>query len=198
MKVQEKKLSEIAEIISGIPINRYYAKEYIDESDIIKDYVIQQKAITEINTKFKRDPEDFNQKIDEKYFTRTGDILFKLQVKCFAKQITTETNAIVTHSYAIIRLKEGYDVTFIEALLNDQQIIYELERKISSTTIPKVNLTVLKNLKLPIPDYEDQIKYAKVINLINNKIKLEQKNIENDIKLRESIIYDLIGDLYDY
>lgn len=190
-----KKLNDIADIISGVPINRYKKGENLKEYE-----VIQQRSMNKNINEIQFEKENLSNKINERYYTKKGDIIYKLQGDNFAKLITTEKNAIVSHSFAIIRpneKKETYDPTFIENLLNDPAVANQIIRMTDGTIIPKVSINVLKELELIIPPIEIQKEYSNLLKLINQRIEIYKENIEKDSQLKESMFEKLIGDFYD-
>ena len=63
--------------------------------------------------------------------------------------------------------------------------------------IPQINTKTLKNLKIILPNSEKQEEYAKIANLIDLRIKTNQKQIMNDKNMKISIINKIIGDNHD-
>lgn len=194
MSTQEVKLKDIATIITGLPIQRYLNKE-----DSIKQKVIANISFKNINKKFKIEEENISEDIKERFFSKEQDILYKVQQTSFAKEITTETNAIIPNSYIIIRVDETrVNPTYLTYYLNDPRVDYEIKRTIDSTQIMKVSTKILKDLIILLPDKEIQDINAELISKINQRMELKRKSILNDKKLINSLYDDIIGDQYEH
>lgn len=51
-----------------------------------------------------------------------------------------------------------------------------------------IKVNYLRNVKLPIPKYEDQVEYGKLLKLLEDKIQLKFKSIENNKKAQQAIL----------
>lgn len=192
MQTENVKLNDIASIMIGLPIQRYTEKE-----ELIEQNIITNKSIEEIDDKFEIEEEILAKDIKKQFFSKEHDILYKVQQQSFAKEITTETDAIIPNTYIIIRADEKkVNPTFLTNYLNDPRIDYEIQRQIDSTRIMKVNTGILKNLTIKLPDKEYQDKYAKLIEKIQQRINLKKQSIENDERLINSLYDTIIGDRY--
>ena len=60
----------------------------------------------------------------------------------------------------------------------------------------KVSTRILKDLKILLPEKEQQDKQAELITKINERIELKKKLIECDKKLINSLYDGIIGDEY--
>ena len=54
-----------------------------------------------------------------------------------------------------------------------------------------MSIKKIKEIELLLPDFETQEKYAQLLNLINEKIEEDFKQIENDRNLKQAILNDL-------
>lgn len=194
MQTTEKKLEDISEIITGLPIQRYMKKE-----DTVGKKVIDNKSIDEIDQKFETFDVNMSANIKEQFISRKDDILYKVQQKSFAKQITTEVDVVIPNSYIIIRVNDTSEVNprFLTHYLNDPRVIYEIQRQIDSTKIMKVNTSILKELHVKLPDIEIQNCYSTLINKIYERIELKKKSIKCDTDLVNSLYDEVIGDSYE-
>lgn len=186
------KLDEISTILTGLPIHRYY-----DADDTVLKEVIQNIAYYDRDEKFETEEEPVSDSVKEQFYSREHDILYKIQQQIFAKEITTETDKIITNNYIIIRPDlEKVNSTFLTYYLNDPRTSYEIERNIDSDRIMKINTKILKELEIYLPDREIQDMQAELINKINKRITLKNKSIVCDRQLIHSIYDDIIGDNY--
>ncbi len=193
LETTKVKFKSIAKIIMGLPILRYTDKE-----DIIEQEIIENKSVDEIDQDFETDTLDISSSINSNFYSKEHDILYKVQQNSFAKEITTEVNAIIPNSYIIIRVdKTKANPTFITNYLNNPIIDYEIQRQIDSTKIMKVNTSILKNLDIELPSLEVQEKYVNTINKINERINVKKQSIKCDQQLINSLYDKIIGDKYE-
>ena len=193
MQIQQYKLKDIATIITGLPIQRYIGKE-----DSIKKPIINNMPIFAIDEKFETEEELISKDIKERFYSQEHDILYKVQQQSFAKEITTETGAIIPNSYLIIKADTTkVNPTFLTYYLNDPRVDYEIQRSIDSTKIMKVNTKILKELMVMLPEKQIQDQNAQLINKINQRIELKKKSIQCDEKLINSLYDKVIGDQYE-
>lgn len=129
----------------------------------------------------------------KKRFKR-GDILYseiRPANKRFAYIDFDSEDYIASTKLMVLRSKNNIDNRFLYNLLSSNEIINKLhEIAVSrSGTFPQITFTELSNLEVSIPDYKDQIKIGKFIDLINKKITLNTK-INNNL-------HELISSMYD-
>ena len=127
----------------------------------------------------------------KKRFKR-GDILYseiRPANKRFAYIDFDSENYIASTKLMVLRSKNNIDNRFLYNLLSSNEIINKLhEIAVSrSGTFPQITFTELSNLEVSIPDYKDQIKIGKFIDLINKKITLNTKINNNLYKLSNSL-----------
>ena len=193
MQKQLVKLEEIADVFVGLPLQRYH-----DKDDAIRQKVIQNMPIDKIDEKFPIKEENISKKIKKQFYSQTHDILYKIQQQIFAKEITTEKNAIMSNNYIIIRpYKQKVNPTFLAYYLNNPRTRYEIERKIDSTRIIKVNTRILKELTIYLPPKKVQDIEAELIKKINKRIEFKKKSIQCDYQLINSIYDNIIGEDYE-
>lgn len=151
-----------------------------------------------IDEKFETEEELISKDIKERFYSQEHDILYKVQQQSFAKEITTETGAIIPNSYLIIRADTTkVNPTFLTYYLNDPRVDYEIQRSIDSTKIMKVNTKILKELMVMLPEKQIQDQNAQLITKINQRIELKKKSIQCDEKLINSLYDKVIGDQYE-
>lgn len=193
MQTTEKKLNDISEIIVGLPTQRY-----TDTEDAYYKDVMDNKSIEDIDTEFEYSKANISASIGKQFYSQENDILYKVQQKSFAKQITTEMGVIIPNTYIIIRIKDTSIVNpdFLTYYLNDPRVAYEIQRQIDSTKIMKVSTSILKELKIQLPDIEVQNYYVMLINKVFERIELKRRSIECDKSLVNSLYDEVIGDMY--
>lgn len=198
MNFQEVKLSEISEeIIMGLPLRRY--TNYDDENvNLIEKNVIKTKTIEDIDEPFEIEKVELSEDVQEKFYSKKHDILYKSPQHSFAKEIINETNAIIPYNYIIIRPDTTQvNSTFLTYYLNDKRVDYEIQRHINSTIIPKVSASILRDIKILLPPYEIQNQYGELITNIKQRIIEKRKSIELDDNLIASQYTNIIGDYYE-
>lgn len=174
------KLGDIAEVISGLSYRRY-RQEDGQSYDVIVQRSIKKDGILDDFEKMQlKEPKPH-------YFTKNGDILMKTPYPYDVVCVSQE-NLVVSDRIAIIRLKEGYDPSFIAHLLTNAHIKKQLHELGSTEKIPHTSLKEIKELELVIPDYSTQLKCGNLLNTINEKIAEDLKVVEYDRDLKEGIL----------
>ena len=57
-----------------------------------------------------------------------------------------------------------------------------------------IKINHMREVKLPIPDYNNQKEYGKLLRLLEDKIQLKLKSVENNKKAQKAILDKLVGD----
>lgn len=190
-KTSTKKLAEVADIFTGVRLSRYEKENTKPQKALVH------KSITQDNPTIEPKIVQVNNQIDPKYYTKENDIVYKLQGTPFGRRITTETGLIVSHSFAIIRTKPGYNPTYIENFLNYPIVQNELKIISNESLIAHMNMKTLNNLTITTPSTEEQNKYGEIVNLIDQRIKANTALIANDQEMKISLISKLIGDNHE-
>ena len=99
--------------------------------------------------------------------------------------------------YAVVRVREGFDVDFIYHLLKSDIFPRELHKIVEGTTLKIIKTTHLKEITLPIPDYETQVKYGRLFKLMDKRINLNQELIELERQNEKLIMKNLFEKLED-
>ena len=87
----------------------------------------------------------------------------------------------------VLKPKENYNINFLESYL--ENINYESYN--TGTAQPKLNQEVCKKINIKIPSLKEQEKIGKTLSLLDKKIELQSKKIE-DLKLFKSSKYSLV------
>lgn len=95
-----------------------------------------------------------------------------------------------------LKLKENYSNAYINYAMNTPFTIAQAEAFANGTTRSRVNLGIIKNLKVPIPHFEEQkeiVSYLEgKISEMDNVIKSVEKQIEKLKEYRQSLIYEAV------
>ena len=57
-----------------------------------------------------------------------------------------------------------------------------------------IKINHMREVKLPIPDYNNQKEYGKLLRLLEDKIQLKLKSVENNKKAQKAILDKLVRD----
>jgi type I restriction enzyme S subunit len=60
---------------------------------------------------------------------------------------------------------------FIEYMLNSNICYEQLRKEIIGTTRPRTNITQIRNLKLPLPSFQEQQKIAEILSTVDEKVE---------------------------
>ena len=183
------KLDEIAEVVSGLSYRRYLSEigenyEVIVQRSIKKDGVLDDFETLKLKT----------ENIKPHHLTKPDDVLMKMPYP-YDVVCVSQPGLVISDRIAIIRLKRGYDPSFIAHLLTNAHIKKQLYEFSSTERIPHASLKQIKELELSVPDFETQRKYGELLDLINQKISEDLKVVDYDRNLKEGILNKLWGDL---
>lgn len=192
MLLDYKSLDQIAEIFNGVRITRYIDKNNKNTNN----KVFTGKLIETPEKELITENIHLNSEIDEKFYSQKGDILLQVIGTAKTTQITEEVGIIIPMNYIILRVNEKYNPTFIYYLLKSVRFTDIIERLGEGSNSRFVRITHLKQIKFKIPDIKTQNDYGNLMKLLDEKHKLERKQIEINKKLQTAIIMDKLGDKY--
>jgi len=180
--MNKTKLTHIADVSTGLSYRRYLDDDG-EDFDVILQRSIKKDGILEDFESVRLNPKHLR----PHHFTRPGDILMKMpypyDVVCVRRE-----GLVVSDRIAIIRLKENHHPQFIAHLLTNAHIKKQLYELSSTERMPHASLKQIKELELSLPDYESQVKYAELLDTINEKIIEDSKVVEYDRRLKEGIL----------
>lgn len=181
------KFGDIADIFTGIRLSRYKKGMTKLQPILQKTY----KGSSQIRIEF----EEVSKDINPKFYSRKNDIVILLAGSTVSK--IEEEGIIIPMYYAVVRVKEGFDVDFIFHLLKSDIFPRELRKIEEGTTLKIIKTTHLKEIRLSVPDYETQVKYGKLFRLLDERINLNLELIERE-RMNEKLIMDnLLNELGD-
>lgn len=183
--IQTKKLSEISEIHTGVRLNRLKEKNTSLKKVIKK---ISSENILEYEYSIESVPNSIN----EKFISQKNDIIISLLDPGSVCKLEKE-GLIIPMQFAIIRLDENYNADFIINLLKSNLFKKELNKLVEGSGLKIIKSTYLKEVKLPLPDYEKQEKIGELLKLIEKRIILNSKTIELEKQAKEAILNKTIG-----
>ena len=183
-KMQEVKLENIGEIFSGLSYRRYLDNEGLKYPVIVQRSIKKDGKCDDFEEIF------LKKEIKKRFFSKKNDVLMKMNYPYNAVCIK-EDNLVISDRIAIIRVKKEYSPDFIAHLLNNFHINKQLNDLSDNEKTSHTSLKEIKQLKLIVPDLNTQMKYAELLNTINDKITEDLKLLEYDRNLKQAILNDL-------
>ncbi len=189
----EIKLSDIAEIKTGLVLNRKKA----DISKTSKFYysVVSLKSFNEDAIYNDTFAEEFisNTQIKEDYLIKQGEILLRLREPNLAVYMDKEYNNLI-YSSLIVRVKlvdSRFDANFLAYYLNSNNVKKFLSKELSGTTIPMIKVADVNDIKIPLINLPRQKKIVEYIKLAHKENELLQNLIEQKQKYSKEIFETL-------
>lgn len=179
-----KKLDQIAEIFTGARTSRY-----INENNSLKPVIKNKFSQDKIHLEFSNEP--ISNKLDEKFYSRKGDIVISLSAPNNVSLIDRD-DFIIPMQFAVIRLNDGYDPNFITAALKSSYFSNEISRRLEGTSLKIIKIEYLKEMELNIPGYEKQKKIGEYFNLMNQRNMLLERKIELNKEFENKVMADLL------
>lgn len=158
---------------------------YIDLESVNKGILSQEKIIS------KSDAPSRAQRTIKK-----NDILFQTvrpyqQNNYFVKEIN-DLPYVASTGYALIRTKEN--PYFIYSLLHKKEFLDKVIDRCTGTSFPAISSNDLADININIPDIQEQTKVSNFLSLLDKKIELQSKKIE-DLKLfKKGLLYKEFND----
>nr|WP_299526401.1 restriction endonuclease subunit S [uncultured Methanobrevibacter sp.] len=178
----------MADVFSGVRLSRY-------DDEYSESQVVIHKTYSDDFLKFDCESRTVSDNIYlekfEKYFSKENDIIVSLFDPTRVTKITKK-GLIIPDRYAIIRLHENIDPDFMVLLLKSSIFRRELNKLIEGSFAKYIRTRYIQEVKLPIPDYENQKKYGKLLKLLEDKIQLKLKSIENNKKAQKALLDKLV------
>lgn len=183
-------LGEIAEIKTGLVLRRKKA-----EVDFTSRASYKLFSLKNISDDGMIENETFDEffsieKLDEHYFTETGDILMRLNQPYTAVYIDENHTGLLVPSYfVIIKIHEANVLPkYVAWYLNTSTVRNELDRAHAGSRIPTTNRHVIKNISITLPTIEEQ---EKLINLYELHLK-EKQLYKKLLKEKERYFYGVV------
>lgn len=181
-----KKLSEIAEIFTGIRISRY--KNIVEGTNtkiLLNNLQNNQIEYEKIRIN----------KPKQKYYSQKDDIIIHLS-NTTSITLLKEENILIPLNYAVLRPKPGYHAKYIYQILKSTYFQNAIKRISEGSSIKFVKINDLKDIKIQIIEQDKQEKYAKIMELINKRTLLNRKKIEIEEEYLHRIIQKELGGQY--
>ncbi len=125
--------------------------------------------------------DDYN-KIYKNYLLKKDDILLTIVGSIGRTALYKNEKVAFQRSVATIRIDDNNNSNYIRQYIESPIIINQLNNMTNSSAQGGVYLSSLSKLNFDIPRKEEQLKVAKFLSLLDEKIELQSKKIE-DLKL---------------
>ena len=171
--------------------------QYIDLESVVKGQLIK------VNYLKKEDAPSRAQRVLSKW-----DILYQCvrpyQLNNFLVRDNSSTQRVASTGYAQIRTNNNPDFFF--QLLHTQKFTGRVINRCTGTNYPAINSTDLSEIEINIPEIKEQEKIGRMLSLIDQRIAIQNRLIEDLKKLKTALcelLYDesehncLIGDLVE-
>jgi len=177
MRVEYKPLSDVAEIIAGIPEEKKKGdKEY--------NYFCIQPSHLNDNNKLSKFDEVYRTKpINEKALVKKEDILIKrLSPSSINLVMDSYKNAYVTSNIMIVRCNEKIISDYLAAILEVQGLRTLQHHTKRGVTVQTISKKELSNINIPLPDIKTQKILGEMwlLNKTKQRLLNEWTSKEND------------------
>lgn len=194
-KMRKYKISEIADIQSGLVLSRKAAKENMNV------YPYQRLTLRSVTEDCLLDISSFEtygacEPIDEQFLTKENDIIVRLFAPVCATLITKDYEGLVVPSQlAIIRLKDScpYLPGYLSVYLTNQRILENLIEGAGMAAQKIIKVGNIAELEIPCLPMEKQEMISDIANEQLNIIALYKKIIEQESLRTKSVIKDIFG-----
>ena len=182
---KNKKLGDIARVYTGVRLSRV-------QDGHTKPMPVLKRTSEDYSSKLEYEIENISVDIDPKYLSEEDDIIILLSGSNNICKIERE-GFVIPMYYAIVKVNYGYDPDFIYHILKSEVFPRELNRLMEGTTLRILKSRDLKEMVLPIPDYETQREYGELFKLMDRRIALKKEAILIEEEIQQSIIDNLLN-----
>ena len=177
------KLSDIADIRTGLVVSRKAASLRVHS---VHQYrLLTLASIADNGDIIENKLDDFfaNQKIQDMYLAKEGDIVVRLSSPNIACYISKEyAGLLVPSQFAIIRYKKKDVLSeYIGVAINSASLQQQLRSAQRGTVIKVINTKALRELNIPVPRIDIQEKIVALEQLSLRRTQLTERLIEKQI-----------------
>jgi len=190
------KLSEIANVQSGLVLNRKEAK---DEGSIVCTYKRLNLRSIDGNGKVDTsslDDYNSNEILDDQIITLKGDVIVRMFAPIYPVTITEETSGLVIPSQlSTIRIKDTAKVMpeYLRYYLSQNNVINKILAEEGWQSQRTIKISTIANLLIPLPTMENQMVIAKINRANEKRKKLYQELIQQEDAHINALIIKFIG-----
>lgn len=187
------KLGDISEIESGLILSRKRAR---NEFELVKEYKVLSLNNIEAHGDFNESAlESFasNDELGERYFTKMGDILLRLNEPFTAVYIQDHHAGVLIPSYFVSIQITGDDFLpeYVSWYLNTDRVKRHFLRLQSGTKTPNINQKLLRELDVPLLSLDEQ----KTITALNQLYLKERRLLEQFIEAKDTYYQGITNQL---
>ena len=178
-----KKLMEIAEVSTGIVLNR--VEEKIGKNYKVFQYIGGDSSSYEIKS---------TKEISSNYILEKGDIIFKTIYPCQAILVSEENiGNILSSNFAKVRVKDPLITPeFLVCFLNSRFVDKFYSKLIVGSVIKKISLQGFREILVPIPELETQKKISELDKKLSEKIFELQKLVNLTKEMQDFYMSELL------
>jgi len=130
--------------------------------------------------------------LTEKYKPQKGDIIYTRNAKVgVAGLVETNEPFALGQDLVGIRPHKNIEPKFLLYVLNSTIIRNYVLKLQTGSTFKRINLSLIRELPIPFPQFEEQEKIAKVLSAIDRKLETERKEKEKLEKIKR-VLMDLL------
>lgn len=189
-----KPVADLADVMVGLVLNRKEANP-----TTLPIYYYKALTLKSLNSEGWIDKtllDDFKsiENLDEKYLCLEGDVLIKITPPYTAVAINKELHGtVIPAQFIIIRLKGKAVVPeYLAFYLNADEMKREIMLSATGNIVSMLRIGTIRDLKIPIPDLEKQLKIGEVSKLIIEERHLMNKLVETKEKYYQALTKTLI------
>lgn len=178
-----KKLTEIAEVSTGIVLNR--VEEKIGKNYKVFQYINGDSSSYEIKS---------TKEISSNYILEKGDIILKTIYPCQAILVSEENvGNILSSNFARVRVKsQEIAPEFLVYFLNSRLADKIYSKLVAGSVIKKISMHGFREILVPTPALESQNKIAELNNRLSEKISELQKLVELTKEMQDFYMSELL------
>ncbi len=189
-----KPVADLGDVMVGLVLNRKEANP-----TTLPIYYYKALTLKSLNSEGWIDKtllDDFKsiENLDEKYLCLEGDVLIKITPPYTAVAINKELHGtVIPAQFIIIRLKGKAVVPeYLAFYLNADEMKREIMLSATGNIVSMLRIGTIRDLKIPIPDLEKQLKISEVSKLIVEERHLMNKLVETKEKYYQALTKSLI------
>lgn len=193
------KLSEIANVQSGLVLNRKEAK---DEAGIACTYKrLNLRSLDEDGKVDELSLDDYNASeiLDGQIITVKGDVIVRMFAPICPVTITEESSGLVIPSQlSTIRIKDTKLVLpeYLRYYLSQDNVMNKILAEEGWQSQRTIKISTLVNLLIPLPTMQQQITIVKIVQANAKRKKLYQELIQQEDAYVSALINKIIGGNY--
>lgn len=190
------KLSEIANVQSGLVLNRKEAKN--EANTVCKYKRLNLRSLDEYGKVDESSLDDYaaSEILDEQIITAKGDIIIRMFAPIYPVTITEEMSGLVIPSQlSTIRIKDTTQVLpeYLRYYLSQDSVIDKILVSDGVQGQRTIKISTIINLTIPLPTMDQQTTIVKIVDANIKRKKLYQELIKQEDAYISALIKKFIG-----